>query len=118
MAGSSPIVSAQAIAIRSDSQADPEEIDYSLFESEHVDDPHRLAKSNLTDMRSRIRAGLYFWMSSWWKYKQGRYQPISNDELHAKINHSIRFDFEKAYRNELEEYVRLAEFRKVLSGNG
>jgi len=65
---------------------------------EAEDDPHRLARINLEQYEQSHSGKLVYWQGSWLKWKGGRYQNIDNHELEAKINLSIRKEFERGWR--------------------
>jgi P4 family phage/plasmid primase-like protien len=79
--------------------------DSEIFES--VDDPHRLARMNLEHYAQQFEGGLRFWGGEWWRYRDGQYRKIDTFELKAKLNQSIRKDFENCWR--LAELARIAE---------
>jgi len=82
----------------------PEE-DSDIFES--VDDPHRLARMNLEFYAQQYEGGLKFWAGEWWRYRDGQYRKIELFELKAKLNASIRREFESCWRE--SELARIAE---------
>ncbi len=72
---------------------------------EKKDDPHRLAKINLSRYRIRTNGELVFWRSDFWKYKAGQYRLIDSSELKAKITNSVREQFERDWQGEYEDYL-------------
>ena len=61
------------------------------------DDPHRLARVFFAGCQQRKDdATMVFWRQQWFGYSGTHYRPISNAELAARVNQSIR-----------EEYVRI-----------
>ena len=78
----------------------PANIPLEIEESE--DDPHRLARINLKEYERKFSGRLVFWQNEWWKYKDGCYRKIDREELHAKLNASIRREFEKCWEERQE----------------
>ena len=65
---------------------------------EDEDDPQRLARINLERYRSEHDGRLIFWCDEWWKWKDGRYRRIANNELRCKVWAAIRKEFEHCWR--------------------
>lgn len=72
---------------------------------EEDDDPHRLARKNLERYRENFGGRLVYRSNEWWRYKNGRYQPISDSELRAKVTAAIRYEFEICCKAETEKYI-------------
>jgi len=60
---------------------------------ESDDDPHRLAKINVSKYESEHGGKLIFWRDEWWRYRDGVYRRIAKNDLRAKINAMIRTEF-------------------------
>ncbi|MCD0459138.1 DNA primase family protein [Roseiconus lacunae] len=71
---------------------------------EHPDDPHRLARINLARYQDEHSGALRYWQGQWWKYREGRYRLISIDELKAKVNSSIKAEFDSLWEEENDTY--------------
>ena len=67
------------------------------------DDPHRLARVNLSKYKKNCDGRLVFWRDEWWKYKEGKYRKIANKELRPKVNDSIRKEFVECWHRSQEE---------------
>lgn len=72
--------------------------------NEAVDDPHRLARVNLRQYEAGHGGTLVFWREEWWKYKAGRYRRIELGDLKAKVTASVKQEFDRVWREELENY--------------
>jgi P4 family phage/plasmid primase-like protien len=93
---------------------------------EGEDDPHRLARVNLDQYRDKHDGHLVFWCSEWWKYRHGQYKTIEISSLKAKVNATIRREFEARWRENEErrlarelatgEEIKREPIRKVTSG--
>ena len=85
---------------------------------EFEDDPHRLARVNLSKYKQNHDGRLVFWREEFWKYKDGCYRPITRAELKAKLTDQIRQEFERSYRervkNQTEE--KILPVKKVTVG--
>ena len=107
-AQSQPVISESKLslnmAVEQDDASEPNE-DAKILES--VDDPHRLARMNLEFYAQQFEGGLRFWGGEWWRYRDGQYRKIDTFELKAKLNQSIRKDFENCWRE--SELARIAE---------
>jgi len=66
-------------------------------EGEAATDPSRLAELNLEEYERKHGGRLVFWKSQWWRWKDGRYRDIDNDELAAKVWPIIRREFLREY---------------------
>lgn len=77
------------------------------------DDPHRLARVNLSQYKKSCDGRLVFWRDEWWKYKAGKYRKIDSGELRAKVSITIRKEFERCW---LEEKSTDQPVKKVTIG--
>ncbi|MBX3422233.1 MAG: hypothetical protein KF752_11820 [Pirellulaceae bacterium] len=79
--------------------------DDAIFEAD--DDPHRLARINLERYQDLHEGNLAFWAGEWWKYRDGQYRKIELHNLKAKLNATIRQEFEERWRE--SEAARVAQ---------
>lgn len=74
---------------------------------EAADDPHRLARVNLSAYNAHAPgARLVYWRGEWYSYKtaRGHYRRIEVAELQAKITTSVKREFDRLNRQALAEY--------------
>lgn len=71
---------------------------------ESDDDPHRLAKVNLAKYEKFGRT-LRYWRGSWYSYRGTHYQEIDKDHLVARMNMSIKEEFDRIRDEKHERYV-------------
>lgn len=65
------------------------------------EDPRRLALVNLAEYRRGHDGRLVYWKDEWWKWKSGRYRPISNSELRAKVHGLVEEELERAHNEQI-----------------
>lgn len=82
---------------------DPPEIEEDE-DREHVDDPHRLARINLDTYEKKHGKTLRYWKETWFSYSDGVYSEISTDHLIARINASVKEEFDRVWAVEKEKY--------------
>ncbi len=87
-------LSTQVIAEESDS--DPE----------HIDDPHRLARINLENYHGLHGRSIRYWKQTWYRWRNGVYEEMTNDHFSGQLTKSIRTQFEIARVKELAAYNR------------
>lgn len=73
-------------------------------ETEHPDDPHRLARVNLARYEEVGRT-LRFWKGTWYSFRGTHYEEIEPDHLVARINMSIKSEFDRIRKAEHEKYI-------------
>lgn len=85
--------------------------------NESEDDPHRLAQANIDQYEQTYSGKLVYWQGGWLKWKNGCYHNIDSYELEAKVNASIRKEFERGWRIRQEKGGEEANqpIRKVTS---
>jgi P4 family phage/plasmid primase-like protien len=71
--------------------------------NEHIDDPHRLARVNLAYYQTFGRE-LKYWNETWYRWKNGQYSEISHDHFAARLNQSIKREFDLVWYTENREY--------------
>ena len=88
------------------------------------DDPHRLARVNLARYASHASAGtIRYWRDEWytWKPSRGCYRKIGVEELRAKINTSVKAEFDQinieAQQQANDEQPRAQKVTKALITN-
>lgn len=79
-----------------------EESTVAIVESE--DDPHRLARVNMSKYMRDHNRRLIYWQSEWYRWKAGKYIKIESDELKAKVSNAVRSEFELLWPAKLEKY--------------
>jgi len=90
----------------------PSEIATPAATPEQIDDPHRLARMNLERYASNQQGRtLKFWRDEWYVWKRNRYRKITENEFRAKLAHSIKAEFDRAYHAGETD-----EIRKVTGG--
>jgi len=71
---------------------------------EDVDDPHRLARINLERYASKHGgATIRYWRDEWYIWKRDRYTQVKLGELRAKLNLSIKHEFDEAHKTEVAD---------------
>lgn len=71
-----------------------------------ADDPHRLARSNLENYRTKHRRSLRYFKQVWYRYEDGCYSEISDDHLSSRLTDAIEKEFERVWHLEIEQYNR------------
>jgi len=74
---------------------------------EEDDDPHRLARVNLTTYATAADGGtIRYWREEWYTWKPSRacYRTIKEKEFRAKITTSIKAEFDRQWREDMDEY--------------
>lgn len=73
---------------------------------EQPDDPHRLARSNLTRYAKLSGGTIRYWRGEWftWREDRGCYRKMAAGEARARLTESIRLDFEDRWREEVKQY--------------
>ncbi len=71
---------------------------------EVADDPHRLARINLELYRTSFGREVKYWNESWYLWKAGQYVEISRDHFEARLNQSIKQEFDRVWALENAEY--------------
>lgn len=72
--------------------------------NETVDDPHRLARMNLELYRASFGREVKYWNESWYLWKAGQYIEVTHDHFVARLNQSIKQEFDRAWASENTEY--------------
>ena len=72
--------------------------------NESVDDPHRLARINLENYWNVQKRKLIYWKETWLTWKNGCYCEITHDHLVARINESVKSEFNRQWVIENEKY--------------
>lgn len=87
-------VDLEALAVAAD-KATPN--DSSPRAIEAADDPHRLARINLALFRQKASGELRHWQRAWykWELNRGCYQRMEERDLKARINASIKEEFDR-----------------------
>ena len=83
--------------------------------NEAVDDPHRLARINLENYWRIQKRRVVYWKETWLTWKSGCYFEITHDHLVARINESIKLEFDKQWKAEnkkYEEWKKSNEYEK------
>jgi putative DNA primase/helicase len=75
---------------------------------EHPDDPHRLARVNLSRYQDLGRS-IRYWKGTWYSYRGTHYVEIDKDHFLARINASIKEEFD---RIRAEEHVTYEKWKK------
>jgi len=71
------------------------------------DDPHRLARVNITRYSELTNGGrIVYWRERWltWKPSRGCYQQMSEKELSARITATIKWEFDRLNLADLEKW--------------
>jgi P4 family phage/plasmid primase-like protien len=76
-------------------------------------DPHRLARVNLRHYSDEHGGKLRFWREEWWRYRDGQYRRIGNEELKAKVGATIKAEFDRVYRQRTAAGEEVKEVRHV-----
>lgn len=86
--------------------------------NEADDDPHRLARLNL-EKYATLRAGrtLRFWRGEWYSWRKDRYQRIGEKELSAKLNASIKAEFDRLNIEAIGNYLDRKRFGEIDDSN-
>lgn len=75
------------------------------YEKESIDDPHRLARLNLEKYHQKHKRALKYWKQTWYSWRDGVYEELSEDVFSARLNASIKAEFDAAYQDELDKYI-------------
>lgn len=70
----------------------------------HVDDPYRLAVSNLEHYQAEYGRRLRYWNQTWYRYRSGAYQEITSDHLNSRLTAAIKREFDAIWKKELIAY--------------
>jgi P4 family phage/plasmid primase-like protien len=101
IAQSSPIIHPMELAKPSANA----EIDITQFESEHIDDPHRLARINIKRYEDQYGRFIRYWKETWFTWADGCYEEMSEDHLESRLNRSIKDEFDRAWKEEIATYI-------------
>jgi putative DNA primase/helicase len=66
--------------------------------NEALDDPHRLARLHSEKHKHKGESTLRFYRGEWLKWVEGAYRPITESELKAGINQTIKDEFDRLNR--------------------
>lgn len=72
--------------------------------NETADDPHRLARINLELYRTGFGREVKYWNESWYLWKEGQYVEVTHDHFVARLNQSIKQEFDRVWAREDAEY--------------
>lgn len=75
----------------------------------HVDDPYRLAVSNLEHYQAEYGRRLRYWNQTWYRYRTGVYQEITSDHLNSRLTAAIKREFDAIWR---KEYIAYKAWKK------
>jgi putative DNA primase/helicase len=82
-------------------------------EEEHVqeaaDDPHRLARIALERHRHEGCLGLRYWREEIHKWDGAAYRPVLDKELRAELNATVKEEFDRLYKVELQKHQQEPE---------
>ena len=76
------------------------------LEAEWIDDPHRLARINLEQYQAAYKRTIRYWKENWYSWSDGMYEEMSSDHFEHRLNQSIRKEFERAWKEEAEKYLK------------
>ncbi len=65
---------------------------------EAADDPHRLARLHSERHKHKGESALRFYRGEWLKWADGAYRPMTDSEMKAAINHTIKQEFDRINR--------------------
>jgi P4 family phage/plasmid primase-like protien len=86
--------------------------------AEAEDDPYRLARLNLDQYQAKTGRVLRYWNGSWWRWDTGRYRPISEAELLAKMIKAIKAEFDRINIEKIREYRERKEAGQLEEDTG
>jgi putative DNA primase/helicase len=89
--------------------AEVEQPEKGIEPTEDVDDPHRLARSNLANYEADHGGRVVYWRQDWWRYRDGHYRTMNEDNFRAKVTSSIKRDFDDAWHEEVDRYLEWVE---------
>jgi putative DNA primase/helicase len=104
-----PIVTAipiKGLIVTSSGEVTATTEDEPASETEHVDDPHRLARINLKDYQEQHKRTLKYWKQTWYRWKDGVYEELTHDDFAAKITQAIDKEFERVRVKEFANYKK------------
>lgn len=80
------------------------DIEITEDDCEYPDDPDRLARMNLKKYREEYGRNLRYWNQTWYRWKDGVYTEIANEKIVDGIGISIKEEFDRIHKIELEAY--------------
>ena len=77
-------------------QSHPRPIEMVPPPEEQLADPHRLARlvRERYGSDSERRLTLRHWGRAWWRYSDGRYQILDDDDLVAAVTYAVKYEFD------------------------
>ena len=90
---------------------DPDDIDADQLEYE-IDDPHQLALANLEFYNDLAGGTLRYHQQTWWRYREGQYRQIPNDNLRTKVCSSIKRVYVDDAKRRFTEWINKGDMDK------